>query len=62
MAVDESRRTLLSYWWVLPVAGTAGGTVVPCARLGLSALAVGAVGSDEKADWVLDAMRRICRG
>ena len=24
MAVDESRRTLLSYWWVLPVAGTAG--------------------------------------
>ena len=24
MAVDESRRTLLSYWWVLPVAGTVG--------------------------------------
>lgn len=24
MAVDESKRTLLSYWWVLPVAGTAG--------------------------------------
>ena len=42
----------------LTVAGTAGGTVLPCARLGLSALAVGAVGSDEKADWVLDAMRR----
>lgn len=42
----------------LSVAGTAGGTVVPCARLGLQALAVGAVGSDEKADWVLDAMRR----
>ena len=24
MAVDESKRTLLSYWWVLPVAGTVG--------------------------------------
>lgn len=24
MAVDESKRTLLSYWWVLPVVGTAG--------------------------------------
>lgn len=24
MAVDESKRTLLSYWWVLPVAGTLG--------------------------------------
>jgi sugar/nucleoside kinase (ribokinase family) len=42
----------------LCVAGTAGGTVVPCARLGLRALAVGAVGVDEKADWVLNAMER----
>ena len=47
--IDEIRLT---------VAGTAGGTVVPCARLGLKALAVGAVGTDEKADWVLDALRR----
>ncbi|MFT3801911.1 MAG: sugar kinase [Burkholderiaceae bacterium] len=47
--IDEIRLT---------VAGTAGGTVVPCARLGLKALAVGAVGTDEKADWVLNAMQR----
>ncbi|MGM4921431.1 sugar kinase [Tardiphaga sp. 804_B3_N1_9] len=47
--IDEIRLT---------VAGTAGGTVVPCARLGLKALAVGAVGADEKADWVLNAMER----
>jgi sugar/nucleoside kinase (ribokinase family) len=47
--IDEIRLT---------VAGTAGGTVVPCARLGLKALAVGAVGTDEKADWVLSAMER----
>lgn len=47
--IDEIRLT---------VAGTAGGTVVPCARLGLKALAVGAVGADEKADWVLDALKR----
>ncbi|WP_128927593.1 carbohydrate kinase family protein [Bradyrhizobium guangxiense] len=42
----------------LAVAGTAGGTVIPCARLGLKALAVGAVGSDEKADWMLNALER----
>lgn len=47
--IDEIRLT---------VAGTAGGTVMPCARLGLKALAVGAVGADEKADWVLNAMER----
>ncbi|MEH2506461.1 sugar/nucleoside kinase (ribokinase family) [Bradyrhizobium sp. AZCC 1578] len=47
--IDEIRLT---------VAGTAGGTVVPCARLGLNARAVGAVGTDEKADWVLNAMER----
>lgn len=37
----------------LTVAGTAGGTVVDTAKLGLKSLAVGAVGNDEKADWVL---------
>lgn len=37
----------------LTVAGTAGGTVVDTAKLGLKSLAVGAVGDDEKADWVL---------
>ncbi len=37
----------------LTVAGTAGGTVVDAAKLGLNCLAVGAVGEDEKADWVL---------
>lgn len=42
----------------LTVAGTAGGTVVDCAKLGLKALAVGAVGDDEKADFVLDTLRR----
>ncbi|WP_198155140.1 PfkB family carbohydrate kinase [Candidatus Burkholderia verschuerenii] len=40
----------------LTVAGTAGGTVVPCARLGLKALAVGAVGTDEKADWIINTL------
>ncbi len=42
--IDEIRLT---------VAGTAGGTVVDAAKLGLSCLAVGAVGADEKADFVL---------
>ena len=42
--IDEIRLT---------VAGTAGGTVVDTAKLGLNSLAVGAVGDDEKADWVL---------
>jgi sugar/nucleoside kinase (ribokinase family) len=42
--IDEIRLT---------VAGTAGGTVVDTAKLGLKSLAVGAVGDDEKADWVL---------
>jgi sugar/nucleoside kinase (ribokinase family) len=37
----------------LTVAGTAGGTVVDTAKLGLKSLSVGAVGDDEKADWVL---------
>ncbi|MGH7056566.1 MAG: carbohydrate kinase family protein [Acetobacteraceae bacterium] len=47
--IDEIRLT---------VAGTAGGTVVDCAKLGLACLAVGAVGEDEKADFVLDTLRR----
>lgn len=47
--IDEIRLT---------VAGTAGGTVVDCARLGLNALAVGAVGDDEKADFIIDSLRR----
>jgi sugar/nucleoside kinase (ribokinase family) len=42
--IDEIRLT---------VAGTAGGTVVDTAKLGLASLAVGAVGDDEKADFVL---------
>ncbi|GAB0118019.1 carbohydrate kinase family protein [Acidisoma sp. 7E03] len=42
----------------LTVAGTAGGTAVPCARMGLKTLAVGAVGADEKADWLLDALAK----
>lgn len=47
--IDEIRLT---------VAGTAGGTVVDCAKLGLSCLAVGAVGRDEKADFVIDTLGR----
>lgn len=42
----------------LTVAGTAGGTVVDTAKLGLRSLAVGAVGDDEKADWVLLTLRK----
>jgi sugar/nucleoside kinase (ribokinase family) len=42
----------------LTVAGTAGGTVVDTAKLGLKSLAVGAVGDDEKADWVLVTMEK----
>ena len=41
----------------LTVAGTAGGTVVDCAKLGLKARAVGAVGNDEKADFVLATLQ-----
>lgn len=46
--IDEIRLT---------VAGTAGGTVVDCAKLGLQCLAVGAVGDDEKADFVLATLQ-----
>lgn len=42
----------------LTVAGTAGGTVVDAAKLGLGCLAVGAVGDDEKADFVLATLAR----
>jgi hypothetical protein len=42
----------------LTVAGTAGGTVVSAAKLGLDCRAVGAVGDDEKADWVLATLAR----
>jgi hypothetical protein len=42
----------------LTVAGTAGGTVVDAAKLGLNCLAVGAVGDDEKADWVLMTLEK----
>jgi len=42
----------------LTVAGTAGGTVVDAAKLGLKSLAVGAVGEDEKADWVLMTLQK----
>jgi sugar/nucleoside kinase (ribokinase family) len=42
----------------LTVAGTAGGTVVDTAKLGLKSLAVGAVGGDEKADWVLMTLQK----
>lgn len=42
----------------LTVAGTAGGTVIGTAKLGLKSLAAGAVGDDEKADWVLMAMQK----
>jgi sugar/nucleoside kinase (ribokinase family) len=42
----------------LTVAGTAGGTVVDTAKLGLKSLAVGAVGEDEKADWVMMTLAR----
>src|SRR3984885_7797492 len=39
-------------------AGTAGGTVIDTAKLGLRSLAVGGVGDDEKADFVLAAMQK----
>ena len=45
--IDEIRLT---------VAGTAGGTVVDCAKLGMRALAVGAVGEDEKGRFVLSTL------
>lgn len=42
----------------LTVAGTAGGTVIDTAKLGLRSLAVGAVGDDEKADFVLATLQK----
>lgn len=43
----------------LTVAGTAGGVVVNTAKLGLKSLAVGAVGEDEKADFLIAAMDKL---
>jgi len=43
----------------LTVAGTAAGTVIDCAKLGLKSRSVGAVGADEKGDFVLDTYRRL---
>ena len=42
----------------LTVAGTAGGTMVDCAKLGLRTMAVAAVGHDEKGDFVIDTLNR----
>lgn len=42
----------------LVVAGAGGGTAIDCARLGLETRAVGAVGDDEKADFVLSTLQR----
>jgi sugar/nucleoside kinase (ribokinase family) len=42
----------------LTVAGTAGGTIIDTAKLDLKSVAVGAVGDDEKADWVLMTMQK----
>ena len=47
--IDEIRLT---------VAGTAGGTAVDCAKLGLRTRAVGAVGEDEKGDFLLATLTR----
>ena len=35
-----------------------GGTVVDCAKLGVSTLGVGAVGDDEKADFVISTLEK----
>lgn len=42
----------------LTVAGTAGGTCVDVAKLGLDTLAVGGLGQDEKADFVLEVLKK----
>lgn len=47
--IDQIRMT---------VAGTAGGTVIDAARLGLNCMALGAVGDDEKADFMLSTLER----
>ncbi len=47
--IDEIRLT---------VAGTAGGTAIDCAKLGLRTRAVGAVGEDEKADFVVAMLQK----
>lgn len=47
--IDEIRLT---------VAGTAAGTVIDMAKLGLKSLAVGAIGDDEKGDFVIQTYER----
>lgn len=47
--IDEIRLT---------VAGTAGGTAVDCAKLGMNTIAFGALGDDDNAEVVLSLMRR----
>ncbi len=42
----------------LTVAGTAGGTVIDTAKLGLKSLAAGAVGDDEKGDFVIATLAK----
>ncbi len=42
----------------LTVAGTAGGSAVDCAKLGMKTLAVGAVGNDEKAGFVVSTLEK----
>ena len=55
-AIPEGGNAIFIDQIRLTVAGTAGGTVVDCAKLGLNALAVGAVGNDEKGRFVLDTL------
>ncbi len=55
-AIPEGGNAIFIDQIRLTVAGTAGGTVVDCAKLGLDALAVGAVGDDEKGRFVLDTL------
>nr|WP_319516675.1 sugar kinase [uncultured Cohaesibacter sp.] len=45
--IDEIRLT---------VAGTAGGSAIDCAKLGLNTRAVGAIGDDEKGDFILHTL------
>ena len=55
-AIPEGGNAIFIDQIRLTVAGTAGGTIVDCAKLGLDALAVGAVGEDEKGRFVLDTL------
>lgn len=55
-AIPEGSRVEFIDQIRLTVAGTAGGTAVDCAKLGLGTLAVGAVGDDEKGEFVLSTL------